>query len=145
MHLVGSKHQLDHILINSKWINSLRNCRADNAVELDYDHRIISILLLATSMRTGKGEPFKRSKCPVTGESCKTKALERNSIGAVQFDSKHCNGSVEITERYKSSKTNVRKINEKVVGKGEAYGLTKGVSDRTIHLKKRRDKDQEVI
>ena len=28
MHPSGSTHQLDHILINNKWKNSLRNCRA---------------------------------------------------------------------------------------------------------------------
>ena len=47
-HPAGSKHQLDHILINSKWVNSLRNCRAYNSVELDSDHRIVSIHLLTS-------------------------------------------------------------------------------------------------
>ena len=37
MHPSGSTHQLDHILINNKWKNSLRNCRAYNSVELDSD------------------------------------------------------------------------------------------------------------
>lgn len=32
--------QLDHVLINAKWVNSLRNCRAYNTVEIDSDHRI---------------------------------------------------------------------------------------------------------
>ena len=54
MHPMGSKHQLDHILTNSKWSNSLRNCRAYNTVELDSNHRIVSILLLC-SLRTTKG------------------------------------------------------------------------------------------
>ena len=61
MHPGGSTHQLDHILINSKWVNSLRNCRAFNSVELDSDHRILSVLL-TTSLRTSKGKPCKRSK-----------------------------------------------------------------------------------
>ena len=61
MHPTGSQHQLDHILINSKWSNSLRNCRAYNTMELDSDHRIVSILLLC-SLRTNKGKPFSRPK-----------------------------------------------------------------------------------
>ncbi|CAF4028768.1 unnamed protein product, partial [Rotaria magnacalcarata] len=38
----NSKAQLDHILINGKWINSIRNVRAYNTVELNSDHRIVS-------------------------------------------------------------------------------------------------------
>ncbi|XP_038063001.1 craniofacial development protein 2-like [Patiria miniata] len=60
-HPAGSVYHLDHILINSKWINSLRNCRAYNSVELDSDHRIVSIRLV-TSLRTSKGKPCKRPK-----------------------------------------------------------------------------------
>lgn len=38
----GARHQLDHLLIRSKWVNSVRNCRAYASVELDSDHRILS-------------------------------------------------------------------------------------------------------
>ena len=61
MHPNGSKSQLDHIIINSKWVNSLRNCRAYSSVEIDSDHRIVSIALKA-SLRTSKGKPCKRLK-----------------------------------------------------------------------------------
>lgn len=57
----GSKHQLDRILINSKWVNSLRNGRAYNTVELDSDHRIVTILLV-TSSRASKVNPCKRPR-----------------------------------------------------------------------------------
>ena len=30
------------ILIRSKWVNSIRNCRAYSSVELDSDHRIVT-------------------------------------------------------------------------------------------------------
>ena len=78
MHPGGSTHQLDPILINSKWVNSLRNCRAYNTVELDSDHRILSVLL-TTSLRTSKATNFlllsllstlKRHLIPSTGMSC---------------------------------------------------------------------------
>ena len=46
---------------NSKWVNFLRNCRAYFLVELDSDHRIVSIRLV-TSLRTSKGNSSKRRK-----------------------------------------------------------------------------------
>ena len=42
-HPSGQRAQLDHIIINAKWQNSVRNCRAYNTVELDSDHRIMSV------------------------------------------------------------------------------------------------------
>lgn len=38
----GNRAQLDHILINGKWINSVENTRAYNTVECGSDHRIVS-------------------------------------------------------------------------------------------------------
>lgn len=37
----SSRAQLDHILINKKWANSLTNCRAYNSLDLVSDHRIV--------------------------------------------------------------------------------------------------------
>jgi hypothetical protein len=81
-HPAGSTHQLDHILINSKWVNSLRNCRAYNSVEGDSDHRIVSILLVA-SLRTSKGKPCKRPKF-----NCKTMLRKRSFSWSYPTDSK---------------------------------------------------------
>ena len=52
----GELAQLDHILINRKWANSARNCRAYNSVELASDHRILSanITLSLQSQSTKK-------------------------------------------------------------------------------------------
>ena len=41
-HPNGSKAQLDHVILRGKWINSLRNCRCYNTVEIDSDHRIVT-------------------------------------------------------------------------------------------------------
>ena len=41
----GSLEQLDHILINGKWCNSITNCRAYSTVEINSDHRILSATL----------------------------------------------------------------------------------------------------
>ena len=139
MHPAGTKHQLDHILINSKWVNSLRNCRAYNSVELDSDHRIVSILL-ATSLRTSKGKPCKRPKFnrrklqdPTTREEFQLELSNRFQALSANDD------SINITERYESFETAVREVAEKVVGKREACGLPSWVSDETIRLKTERD------
>ena len=139
MHPSGSKHQLDHILINNKWVNSLRNCRAYNSVELDSDHRIVSILL-ATSLRTRKGKPCKRPKFnwrklqdPTTREEFQLELSNRFQALSMTDD------STNITERYESFETAVREVAEKVVGKREPCGLPSWVSDKTIRLKTERD------
>ena len=41
-HALGTKAQLDHILIRSKWVNSLRNCRVYSSLDLGSDHRMVS-------------------------------------------------------------------------------------------------------
>ena len=41
-HPNGNKAQLDHIVLRGKWINSLRNCRCYDTVEIDSDHRIVT-------------------------------------------------------------------------------------------------------
>lgn len=41
-HPSGQRAQLDHIIINAKWLNSVRNCRAYGFVDLESDHRIVS-------------------------------------------------------------------------------------------------------
>jgi len=56
-----SKAQLDHILINGKWLNSIRNVRAYNTVELNSDHRIVSAKL-SISLRAPKDNKNKRIK-----------------------------------------------------------------------------------
>lgn len=42
LHPNGSnKAQIDHILVNKKWVNSIRNCRAYNSINVGSDHRIV--------------------------------------------------------------------------------------------------------
>ena len=103
MHPSGSTHQLDHI-INQKWKNSLRNCRAYNSVELDSDHRIISIKLVC-SLRTTKSRPCKIQLEEITGRYHKEKVptwavqqiwnppnqqLDNTNNGEIQDVRKYC-------------------------------------------------------
>ena len=138
-HPAGSKHQLDHILINNKRVNSLRNCRAYNSVELDSDHRIVSIHLL-TSLRSNKKTRCKRPKF-------NWKKL-RNSDTKDEFQLELSNRfeglalddqSIDLSERYASFESTVRDVAEEVLGKQETHGLPSWVSEETTKLKIQRD------
>ena len=61
-HSSGTHSQIDHILITSKWVNSVRNCRAYNTIqEIDSDHRIV-VANFKLSLRTTKRPPKMRQK-----------------------------------------------------------------------------------
>ena len=139
MHPSGSTHQLDHILINNKWKNSLRNCRAYNSVELDSDHRIVSIRLVC-SLRTSRAKPCKRQKFNwkklqdvATKEQFQLELSDR-------FDVLQCNNmTTPITERYESFENAVEEVAEKVVGRCSPCGMPSWVSDRTKKLRTERE------
>ena len=139
MHPGGSIHQLDHILISSKWVNSLRNCRAYNTVELDSDHRILSILL-TTSLRTSKGKPCKRPKFNWKKlQDADTKHKFQIELSN-RFKELHCDDcSTPITERYDQFEKAVAEVADKVVGKCKPCGMPSWVSDKTLRLRKERD------
>ena len=53
----GGLHQIDHILIKSKWQNSLRNCESYISPDVDSDHRIVTAALkmsFRTSIKCSK-------------------------------------------------------------------------------------------
>ena len=138
-HPAGSKHQLDHILITNKWVNSLRNCRADCSVELSSDHRILSIRLV-TSLRTSKGKPCKRPKFdwkklqdPAVKHTFQRELLNRFQVLNLS------DGPVDISERYEFFKISVKEAADKVVRKRKRSGLPSWESPKTISLKIKRD------
>jgi exonuclease III len=139
MHPSGSTNQLDHILINRKWTNSLRNCRAYNSVELDSDHRIVSITLVC-SLRTTKGKPCNRQKFDWKKlQDVPTRELFQLELSK-RFETLQCQDtSTPITQRYGEFEQAVAEIAEKVVGKRTSCGLPGWVTDRTINLKTERD------
>ena len=53
--------QIDHVLINSKYVNSLRNCRAYSSIDVGSYNRILSANL-KNSLRTKKRARNPRSK-----------------------------------------------------------------------------------
>ena len=130
-HPAGLKHQLDHILINSKWVNSLCNCRAYNSVELNSDHRIVSIQFdLLTSLRSNKKTRCKRPKFnwkklknPDTKDEFQLELSNR--FEGLALDDQ----SIDLSERYASFGSTVRDVAEEVHGKKETRGLPSWVSE----------------
>ena len=60
-HPTGSEAQIDHILINQKWENSIKNCRSYNTVNVNSDHKIVSVkvkLSLKTFKKVNKPKIF---------------------------------------------------------------------------------------
>jgi hypothetical protein len=55
------RYQIDHILINGKWLNSVKNVRAYNSVEIGSDHRIVSAKI-KISFRATEQNKIKRHK-----------------------------------------------------------------------------------
>ena len=135
MHPLGSIHQIDHILINSKWSNSLRNCRSYGSVELDSDHRIVSIHLVC-SLRTTKGKPCRRPQFD-------WKKLQDSNVKqqfqlevSNRFKTLQCSDtSIPITQRYEQFVNAVTEAATKVVGKPNSCGMPNWVSDKTTKLK----------
>ena len=60
-HPKGSVAQLDHILVNGKWIRSVTNCRAYNSLEIGSDQRILSARF-KIRFRFSKGNPCQRPR-----------------------------------------------------------------------------------
>lgn len=59
-HPAGTKAQLDHILVRTKWINSLRNCRAYHTLSLESDHRMVCATTKLSLRQEPKATPNKR-------------------------------------------------------------------------------------
>ena len=118
----------------------LANCRAYNTVELDLDHRIVSIRL-ETSLRSNKKKAtckrpkfnWKKLQDPVTKDEFQLELSNR-----FQVLSSDENFS-DISERYESFETTVRDVADQVLGKQETHGLPSWVSQETTSLKIQRD------
>ena len=108
-HPSGSTHQLDHIVINSKWVNPPRNCWGYNSVELDSDHCIVSIRL-ATSLWTSKGKPSKRPK--FTWKKLQDPAIRDEFLLELsnRFQVLNMDDTQPISTRYESFETIVREV-----------------------------------
>ena len=73
----GDQHQNDHILIRSKWQNSLKNIESYIAPNVNSDHRIVTACIKMS---------FRTNKCGHSAPSYDWKSLKTNDNLAVQFN-----------------------------------------------------------
>ena len=135
-HPTDSVAQLDHILISSKWCNSLRNCRAYNTVELGSDHRIVSAVI-KVSLRTTKGKPLDRRKFDWKKLECQDTKDEFKIKLSNRFQ--HLPLIESITERYDEFEKATYSVANEVLGKKLPTGLPNWVSKETEDLRRLRD------
>lgn len=143
-----SKAQLDHILINGKWLNSIRNARAYNTTELHSDHRIMSVKI-CISLLAAKNNKRQRITYYLN-------KLENNCSLQSQFN-------IEVQNRYDALSTNnlddnnniqteydnfmesIKQTSEKLVGQAKRKNKKNRISDETITLLKQRNKAKNTF
>ena len=137
-HPRGSKAQLDHILVNAKWVRSITNCRAFNSIELDSDHRIVSANF-RIRFRKFKQTPSNRvkydwNKVIENPEICQQYQLElKNRFDALsQVDD-------DPETMYKNIVEIIGETAQNVIGNPPKRGSKKWVSDATLTLVADRD------
>ena len=95
----GDLEQLDHILINRKWWNSIRNCRAYDTVEVNSDHRILVARVTTSLQHHQKPKlPCKRNWSVLKDEEASTQFNDSfkvkyagllNTLGATNEPTQH--------------------------------------------------------
>ncbi|CAM4934583.1 unnamed protein product [Rotaria socialis] len=135
-----SKAQIDHILINGKWLNSIRNVRAYNTVELNSDHRIVSAKL-SISLRAPKQNKNKRIKFDWN-------KLKTNSVLQAQFNIEvqnryeilqNINTDHDIQTKYDNFITSIQDTTVKLIGKTTRKKRKNWASTTTIDLLEKRN------
>lgn len=137
-----STAQLDHILINRKWLNSIRNARAYNTVELHSDNRIVS-LRMSISLRAPKNNKCQR----ITYDWVKLKnncSLQSQFNIEMQnrYDILNANNldNNSIQSEYDNFIESIKQTTEKRVGQTKRTTKKSWVFDETINLLKERKK-----
>ena len=141
----NSKAQLDHILINGKWLNSIRNVRAYNSVELNSDHRIVSAKILL-SLRAPNNHKCKRIKYDWDKLKDDTDLQFQFNIEVTnryEILSQHKLGN-DIQTKYDNFIKAIEETATKVVGNLKRKNKNNWVSDDTINILKRRNKAKSV-
>ena len=136
---MGTLSQLDHILINKKWSNSIRNCRAFNTIELDSDHRPISISI-KVSLRSVRLKPcnrvrynWNRLQDPLIKHEYQLKLSNRFALLEDQAS------DTPISERYNNFEQTVHSVAQEVIGIRKSTGLPSWVSVSTEAIRAERD------
>ena len=133
-----NRAQLDHILINGKWLNSVKNVRAYNSVEVGSDHRILSARI-KISFRSQIAKKCKRIKFDWN-------KLERSNLLLMKFNIEVRNQfnllqdeSDDIQLEYDHFEKSIEVSALKVVGKLPSKVKKNWVTTKTLELLKQRN------
>ncbi|CAF0980581.1 unnamed protein product [Brachionus calyciflorus] len=136
-HPTGAKAQLDHVLIRGKWVNSIRNCRAYNSINIDSDHRIVCADF-RLSLRSQKQEKNKRTKY--------NWELLVNGTKTLDFDIELKNKYNVLTEKQEQKMVDydllleaIEDISKQVLGKKKKTKLPSWVTTKTEELQEQCD------
>lgn len=136
----GLKTHIDHILIRSKWVNSVTNCRSYFTVQVGSDHRIVTAYF-KTSLRCTKPNNIRSSP------TLDWKELSNNPILQYKY-------SIEVSNKFNllskfddhSSSQNdynnfMKCFNEanKIIPLKKRQNKTNWISNKSDKLKKQRD------
>jgi hypothetical protein len=133
-HPKGLLYQNDHILIRSKWVNSMQKCRAYNSVEVGSDHRIVSIsfrLSLSTFRR-------RNQQSPLIWEELRSPAVRDQFEKALSVDIESLQ-QVDVAQAYNDLVQSVNSAAKRVLGTRPRSRVRNWVSDNTLRLRKQRD------
>ncbi len=110
--------QLDHVLINSKWDNSLRNCRAYSSINSKSDHRIVCTKL-TICLRTRQKMALKFHCELLKDETTRTKYdIElRNKFSALRITDPETQEPVklDLQARYDNLVTSIDNVSRTVL------------------------------
>ena len=141
-----SKAQLDHILINGKWLNSVQNVRAYNTVESNSDHRIVSARI-SISLRAPKNNKCQRitydwHKLKISCSLQSQFNMEVQNRYDILSTTKHDDN---IQTQYNNFVESIQQTTENLIGKTKRTNKKNWVSDETIKLLKQRNEAKKLF
>ena len=135
---VGTVSQLDHILINSKWVRSAKNCRAYNSLEIGSDHRIVSARL-NISLRATKKRPCKRVKYNWCKLAQDQEIQQRFSLALSNRFSELTPTTNSIQNSYNDTVHTIEDVAQEVLGNPPKKRAKSWVTSETVHLVEKRN------
>ncbi|XP_068704500.1 craniofacial development protein 2-like [Montipora foliosa] len=143
-HPSGQRAHLDHIIVNAKWLNSVRNCRAYGSVELDSDRRIVSVTV-KISLRIQGANPVK----PKRYNWNKLESVSNRKEFQLELKNRFeplrtLSADENMREFYNSFQGGVEKAAEKVVGLIKPKKSPNWVSHQTDKVREERNKAKQA-
>ena len=139
MHPQGSVYQLDHILIRSKWVRSVTNCRVYNSLELDSDHRVLS----ANLQIRFRANNIKKKKRPLYNWELLTNNVNKQNEFCLEisnrFQELQMPDHTDTEQHYDQITSTIKDAVEVTLGCKQKKPPKRWVSEATIKLTKKRN------